>query len=152
IFRGALNRRQIDKGTESHPVLVKTGLHGVFNSAAISEFKKVFPDYDESTDAESRPGAARDGYAGVPEQQVLSFEFWWKDKPIETFADALRLQGLEMQKAGITTLSARLLEPKLTAAFHMLNREGKMAHRLAYYVEVQRGILLSVKSTREFYR
>lgn len=152
IFRGALNRRQIDKGTEAHPVLVKTGLHGIFNGAAIAEIETVFPQYEQSTDEESRPGAGKDGYAGVPEQQVLSFEYWWKDKPLETFAEFLRLQGLDLQKVGVTTLSMRLLPPRVTAAFHMLNREGRMAHRLAYYVEVQRGILLNIESTRQFYR
>jgi hypothetical protein len=38
------------------------------------------------------------------------------------------------------------------AAYHQLNREGKMPHRLAYYVESQRGNFFNLKSIHEFYK
>jgi hypothetical protein len=153
LFLGNINRRQIDGGTEDYPVLVKTGLQGIFNTTAIEELKQVFPDWEESTDMENRPGAGRDGYAAVPEIQGLSFELWWKDEPLDSLAEALRLQGLDLQKLGITTAATRLLFPRTIAAYNLLNREGKMPHRLAYYIESQRGNFStsnrSVNFTRE---
>ncbi len=152
LFLGNINRRQIDGGTEDYPVLVKTGLQGIFNTTAIEELKQVFPDWEESTDMENRPGAGRDGYAAVPEIQGLSFELWWKDEPLDSLAEALRLQGLDLQKLGITTAATRLLFPRTIAAYNLLNREGKMPHRLAYYIESQRGNFFNLKSIREFYK
>ncbi|MFB3142429.1 MAG: amidohydrolase family protein [Acidobacteriota bacterium] len=152
LFLGNINRRQIDGGTEDYPVLVKTGLQGIFNTTAIEELKQVFPDWEESTDLENRPGAGRDGYAAVPEIQGLSFELWWKDEPLESLAEALRLQGLDLQKLGITTAATRLLFPRTIAAYNLLNREGRMPHRLAYYIESQRGNFFNLKSIREFYK
>ena len=73
LYLGQINRRQIDKGTENHPVLVKTGIQGIFNTAAIAEFTKVFPDWAESTELENRPGASKNGYAAVPEQQAITY-------------------------------------------------------------------------------
>lgn len=153
IFVGKINRRQIDRGTERHPVVVRMGgLQGMFNSAAIAELKKVFPNWEHSTDLENRPGAGRDGYGAVPELGGLAFEFWWKDKPLENLAEAMRLHGVELQKLGITTVATRILYPRVIAAYHLLNREGKMPHRLAYYIESQRGNFFDLKSTREFYK
>ena len=152
LFLGNINRRQIDSGTEDYPVLVKTGLQGIFNTTAIEELKQVFPDWEESTDLENRPGAGRDGYAAVPEIQGLSFELWWKDEPLESLAEALRLQGLDLQKLGITTAATRLLFPRTIAAYNLLNREGKMPHRLAYYIESQRGNFFNLKSIHDFYK
>ncbi|MCH6570585.1 MAG: amidohydrolase family protein [Acidobacteria bacterium] len=152
LYLGNINRRQIDGGTEDYPVLVKTGLQGIFNTTAIEELKQVFPDWEESTDLENRPGAGRDGYAAVPEIQGLSFELWWKDEPLESLAEALRLQGLDLQKLGITTAATRLLFPRTIAAYNLLNREGRMPHRLAYYIESQRGNFFNLKSIREFYK
>lgn len=153
LYHGTINRRHIDPATSSHPVIVKAGsVQNVFNAVAIAEVKKVFPDWDESTDLENRLGAGKDGQGAVPEAQGLPFELWWKDEPLEKLAEALRLQGLDLQKMGITTVSTRVLFPTVVAAYHLLNRQGKMPHRLAYYIESQRGNFFSLKSTREFYR
>ncbi|MDA2934678.1 amidohydrolase family protein [Acidobacteria bacterium AH-259-D05] len=152
LYLGNINRRQIDSGTEGYPVLVKTGLQGVFNTTAINEFKKVFPDWEESTDMENRPGAGRDGYAAVPEIQGLSFSYWWKDEPLDKLAEALRLQGEDVIQKGITTVATRILFPTVIAAYNKLNREGKMPHRLAYYMESQRGNFFNQKSIHEFYK
>ena len=152
LYLGQINRRQIDKGTEKYPVLIKTGIQGIFNTAAIAEFTKVFPDWAESTELENRPGASENGYAAVPEQQAITYEVWWKDQPLEKFSEILRLQGLDIQKLGITTVSTRLLHRRVIAAFNRLNQEGAMPHRLAYYIEPQRGNVLGLKSIREFYR
>jgi predicted amidohydrolase YtcJ len=152
FYYGRINRRQLDKGTENHPVYVGNGQRGILNSRAIAEFTKVFPDWAESTNLENHSGASEIGYAATPETKVFPYAFWWKDKPLETFAEAQRLQGLSLQKLGITTVSTRILEPRIIAAFHLLNREGKLPHRLAYYIEPHRGNLLGLKSTREFYK
>jgi hypothetical protein len=152
LYMGSINRRQIDSGTENNPVLVKTGLQGVLNTPAIEEIKTIFPDWEESTDMENRPGAGRDGYAAVPEIQGLSFELWWKDKPLEDLAEAMFRHGLDMQKMGITTAATRILFPRVIAAYNLLNREGRMPHRLAYYVESQRGNFYGKKQIHEFYK
>jgi len=152
LYLGDLNRRQIDPGTEKNPVIVKMSIYGLFNTAAVEAFKKEFPDWEESVDWENRPGAARDGYAPVPEQQGITFEFWWKDEPLGKLAEALRLHGLDVRKAGITTVSTRMLFPSVAAAYQKLNREDSMPHRLTYYVESQRGNYFNLKSTQEFYR
>ncbi len=152
LYLGTINRRQIDDGTEDNPAIIKMGIYGLFNTAAVEAYKKEFPDWEHSVDWENRPGAARDGYAPVPEQQGITFEFWWKDEPLEKLAEALRLHGLDVRKYGITTASTRMLFPSVAAAYQKLNREGKMPHRLAYYVESQRGNYFNPKSTREFYR
>ncbi|MBI2820701.1 MAG: hypothetical protein HYX74_00620, partial [Acidobacteria bacterium] len=152
LYLGNLNRRQIDQATPDNPVLVRTGLQGIFNSTAVAEFKKAFPDWEESTDLENRLGAGRDGQAAVPELQGLALEYWWRDKPLQAFANAMELQGKEVQKLGITTVATRMLFPRTIAAYHLLNRQGKMPHRLAYYIESQRGAYWDLKSTREFYK
>ncbi len=152
IFLGHINRRQFERGTENHPVLVKAGSRGLLNSAAIAEIKKEFPDWEESTDLENHLGAGEDGLAATPEIQGFPYELWWKNEPLEKFAEMLRLHGMSRQKLGITTLSTRILQPTSIRAFHLLNRQGKMPYRLAYYVESQRGSFFGLKSTREFYK
>ncbi len=152
LYLGNINRRQIDGGTEDHPTIVKMGIYGLFNTAAVEAFKGEFPDWEQSVDWENRPGAARDGYAPVPEQQGITFEFWWKDEPLGKLAEALRLHGLDVRRYGITTVATRMLFPSVAAAYQKLNREGRMPHRLSYYVESQRGNYFNLKSTQEFYR
>ena len=152
IYLGQLNRRQFDNAIQDHPIMLRGRAIGMFNAAAIAEFRKVFPDWDESTNLENRPGASEDGYVAVPELSGLSFEFWWKDQPLENLAEAMRLQGLDLQKKGVTTIATRILYPRVIAAFHLLNREGKMPHRMAYYIESQRGNFWNLKSIHEFYK
>ena len=152
LYMGALNRRQFDAAIQDHPIMIRGRSAGIFNEAAIVEFTKVFPDWAESTELENRPGAAADGYVAVPELSGLSFEFWWKDKPLENLAEAMRLRGLDLQKKGVTTIATRILYPRVIAAFHLLNREGKMAHRMAYYIESQRGNFWNLKTIHEFYK
>ena len=151
-YLGSFNRRMIEAGTEDYPVLVRTQLQGIFNTKAIEEFTKVFPDWAESTDWENGPGSALDGYAAVPDRGALTYEFWWKDKPLSDLAEVLRLGGLDHLKKGLTTLATRILYPRVVAAYHLLNREGRMPHRMAYYIESQRGNLWNEKTTREFYK
>jgi predicted amidohydrolase YtcJ len=152
LYLGEINRRQFERGTENHPILVKMNAQGLLNSAAIAEITKEFPDWEESTNLENRPGAAEDGYAAIPEIQGLPWEYWWKDEPLDKFAEMLRLHGLGRQKLGITTISTRILQPTSIRAFHLLDRQGKMPYRLAYYVETQRGSYFGLKSIREFYK
>ena len=153
LYLGTINKRQIDAATANHPVIVKAGsVQTIFNSVAMTEVKKVFPDWDESTDLENRVGAGKDGQGAVPEAQGLAFELWWKDEPLEKLAEALRLQGIDLQKQGITTVATRILFPRVVAAYHLLNRGARLPHRLAYYIESQRGNFFSLKATREFYK
>jgi len=53
---------------------------------------------------------------------------------------------------GVTTIATRILYPRVIAAFHLLNREGKMPHRMAYYIESQRGNFWNLKTIHEFYK
>lgn len=152
LYRGSINRRQFDGSIQEHPIMVSGRAAGILNEVAISEFKTVFPDWEESTNLENRPGADVDGYAAVPELQGLTFEMWWKDEPLGKIAEAMRLQGLDLQKKGITTIATRILFPRVIAAFHQLNREGRMPHRMAYYIESQRGNFWNLKTMREFYK
>ena len=152
LYVGNINRRQFESGTEDYPVLVKTGLQGVFNAAAIEAFQEEFPDWAESTSLENRPSGGTDGYAAVPEIGGLTFEFWWKDEPIEKLAMALELQGQEVLTKGITTVATRILYPSVIRAYNLLNRQMRMPHRLAYYMESQRGSFFNLKSIHEFYK
>ncbi len=154
LYLGQINRRQIDAGTESNPVLVSMGIQGIFNSTAVEMMKEVFSDWEESTDLENRPGAGRDGYAAVPEIGGLTFEYWWKDEPDYTakLAETLRKFGEDQIKRGVTTVGTRIVYPSVVAAYNLLNREGTMPHRLAYYIESQRGNFWNLKSIREFYK
>ena len=95
LYRGSINRRQFDGSIQEHPIMVSGRAAGILNQVAISEFKTVFPDWEESTNLENRPGADVDGYAAVPELQGLTFEMWWRDEPLEKIAEAMRLQGLD---------------------------------------------------------
>ena len=151
LYLGEINRRQIDGGTENNPVIISMGIQGLFNTAAVETIKAVFVDWEESTDLENRPGAGRDGYAAVPDLQGLTFEFWWKDEPVEKMAEALRLFGNDIIKRGITTVGTRILFPSVVEAYNYLNRQGKMPHRLAYYIESQRGNFWNLKTIHEFY-
>ncbi len=152
FYVGKLNRRQLDAATPDHPVMVWGGIGGYFNSVAIAEFEEVFHDWAESTDLETGPGSSQNGYFAVPEQGAMTFEFWWKDKPLSDLAEVMRLQGLDVIKNGITTVATRLLYPRTVAAYSLLNREGRLPHRLAYYIESQRGILFNRESIDQFYR
>lgn len=154
LYLGKINRRQIDAGTESNPVLISMGVQGVFNSAAVESIKGVFADWEESTDLENRPGAGRDGYAAVPEIGGLTFEYWWKDKPqyTEKLAESLRKFGDDQIQRGVTTVGTRIVYPSVVAAYNLLNRTGQMPHRLAYYIESQRGHFWNLKTIREFYK
>jgi len=152
LYLGKINRKQLDTGTEDHPVVVKTGLQGVFNTAAVEAFRKEFPDWTDHADLENRFGSSENGYVAVPELEGLTFEFWWKDKPLPDLAESMRLHGEDIIKAGYTTVATRILFPRVVAAFNLLNREGKMPHRLAYYIESQRGNFFNIKTIREFYR
>ncbi|MEE2822190.1 MAG: amidohydrolase family protein [Acidobacteriota bacterium] len=152
LYLGRLNKRQIDGVTPSHPVLVTTRLQGIFNSAAVSELSAVFPDWEESTDLENRPGAGNDGYAAVPEIHGMSWEYWWRNEPIDKLAETLWLRGQDVIAEGITTVATRILFPRVVAAYHHLNREDRLPHRLAYYIESQRGNFWNLKSIHEFYK
>jgi len=152
FYIGKLNRRQLDAATPDHPVIVNMGLGGYFNDKAIEAFKEVFHDWEESTDLETGPGSAMNGYLAVPEQGAISFEYWWRDKPLADLAEVMRLQGVDVIKKGLTTVATRLLYPRTVAAYAHLNREGGMPHRLAYYIESQRGNLFNRDSIEQFYR
>jgi predicted amidohydrolase YtcJ len=149
-----INRRtvQLDTAVPDHPVVINARQSGIFNEAAIRLVKEVFPDWEESTDLENRPGSAMDGYAAVPELQGMTFSYWWRDEPVEKLAEALRLHGLDLLKEGMTTVSTRILFPTVVEAYNKLNRDHQMPHRLSYYVEPQRGNFFNLKSLREFYK
>jgi len=150
--KGKLNRRQLDSFTPDHPILVRSNIGGYFNQAAIDLFTDEFHDWLESTDIETAPGSSANGYAAVPEMGGLTFEFWWKDRPTEDLAEVMRLYGLDIINMGITTVGTRLLYPKVIESVNILNRQGRLPHRLAYYMESQRGNFFNVRSIREFYR
>jgi predicted amidohydrolase YtcJ len=152
LYLGRLNKRQIDGATPDNPVLITTRLQGLFNSQAVNALKEIFADWEESTDLENRPGAGKDGYAAVPEIGGLSFEYWWKDEPLDKLAEALRLYGVDIVNLGITTVATRILYPRVVAAYHLLNREDRLPHRLAYYIESQRGNFWNLKTIKEFYK
>ncbi len=152
LYLQKINKRHFDAAIPDHPVSISIGVSGIFNAAAIAEFKKVFPDWEQSTNWENGPWAAAAGYAPVPEQTTLGFEVWWKDVPLSNFAEMLRLHGLDIQKKGITSLATVLFSPRIIAAFHLLNREDKMPYRLAYYMQAQRGMHFNPKSMREFFK
>ncbi len=153
VYKGSLNRRQWDNATPDNPVAVKTGgTHPLFNEAAMDAFIEIFPDFNESVDLENGPNSALDGYVGVPGMDALSWEFWWKDEPLEKLSEALRLFGMDLQKLGITTVATRIVAPRIVAAYNRLNRESQMPHRLAYYIESQRGRHFGLRFTREFYK
>ena len=153
VFSGSLNRRQWDPATPDHPVVVKVGgTHPIFNDVAMEAMKTVFPDFEESVDLENGPGSAQNGYTGVPGVDALSWEFWWKDRPLENLAETLRLYGLDLQKLGVTAVGTRVVIPRVAAAYNLLNRKGQMPHRLAYYIESQRGRHFGLTFTREFYK
>ena len=152
LYLGKINKRHIDNATSEHPVLVRARAAAFFNQAAVDEFTKVFPDWLESTEIENGPGSAADGYLANPEMQGLTYDFWWKDKPIEDLAEVMYLHGLDLQKLGITTVGTRMMSPRVIRASNILNREGRLAHRLAYFIEAQRGNFFKLKSIREFYK
>ncbi|MCH8820646.1 MAG: hypothetical protein IIB03_10060, partial [Acidobacteria bacterium] len=154
LYGSEINRRtiQLDRSVPDHPVVINARQSGLFNEAAIRLVKEVYPDWEESTDLENRPGSARDGYVAVPELQGMTFSFWWRDEPVEKLAEALRLHGLDLQKLGMTTVSTRILFPTVVEAYNKLNRDGQMPHRLSYYVEPQRGNFFNLKALRQFYK
>ncbi|MEE8348209.1 MAG: amidohydrolase family protein [Acidobacteriota bacterium] len=152
FYVGKLNRRQLDAVTPDHPVMVWGGIGGYFNSEAVNEFKEVFHDWEESTDLETGPGSSMNGYFAVPEQGAMTFEYWWRNKPLSDLAEAMRLQGLDVLRAGVTTVATRLLYPRTVAAYALLNREDRLPHRLAYYIEPQRGNLFNKAAIETFYR
>ncbi len=152
LYRGRLNRRQLDDATPDHPVIIRGRASGIFNSAAITEFMKVYPDWEESTNIENRPGSDQDGYIAVPEMGALTWEYWWSDKPLADLAEALRLGGLDILKEGMTTVGTRILYPRAIAGYNMLNRQGRMPLRLAYYIESQRGNFFSLDTVHTFYK
>ena len=67
-------------------------------------------------------------------------------------AEALRLYGEDVIKTGVTTVGTRILFPTVVEAYNYLNRQGTMPHRLAYYIESQRGNFWNLKTIEEFYK
>ena len=117
LYMGRLNKRQLEGVTDEHPVMVSNNIQGIINDVAIAAIEKDFPDWKESTDIENRPGAAADGYVAVPEIFGLSWNIFWKDEPVATFAEMLRLHGVrELVPEGVTTIATRLLYPDTIAA------------------------------------
>ncbi|MBI2820838.1 MAG: amidohydrolase family protein [Acidobacteria bacterium] len=146
-----INRRQFDAATPDHPVKLSGGYTGMFNSVAIREFTKLFPDWEQSADWENGPGAAAAGVAAVPDSTSLSFELWWKNVPITAYAEMYRLHGEQVViPSGVTSIATVEFSPRNIAAFHLLNREGKMPYRLAYFIQAHRGLHFNQKSMTEF--
>ncbi|MEE2822093.1 MAG: amidohydrolase family protein [Acidobacteriota bacterium] len=153
VYLGNLNRRQWDSVSQNNPVAVKTGgTHPLFNETAMDAFIELFPDFNESVDLENGPNSALDGYVGVPGMDALSWELWWKDEPLEKLSETLLFYGKDLQALGVTTVATRIVAPRIVAAYNRLNREGQMPHRLAYYIESQRGRHFGLRFTREFYK
>ncbi|MBI4456388.1 MAG: amidohydrolase family protein [Acidobacteria bacterium] len=154
LYLGKITRKSLDSATRDYPVIVNTLLRNMYNGRAIEELKKVFPEWDEHADSENRPGAAADGYEGIMTNVSIGPEYWWRKLPqeIEKIAETFRLHGLSVQKWGVTTISTRIPPPRYISAFYYLNREGKMPFRLAWGLEVHRGRLKSLESTRDIYR
>ncbi|MBI2820961.1 MAG: amidohydrolase family protein [Acidobacteria bacterium] len=153
LYLGKINRKSLDPATRDYPVIVSTGLRNLYNGKAIEEVRRFFPEWDEHADSENRPGAAEDGYEGIMTNAALGPELWWKDEPVEKIAEVFRMHGeQEIQKWGVTTISTRVPPPRYIAAYYLLNRQGRMPYRLAYAIEVHRGRLLGLDSTRELYQ
>ncbi|MBI4457110.1 MAG: amidohydrolase family protein [Acidobacteria bacterium] len=152
LYTGKVTRRQIDSVSGKNPVGISANLANMYNTRAIEELKKVFPEWEEHAEEENGPGSVADGYEGIMTRGSIGPEYWWKNEPLEKFAEAFRLHGEDLIKWGLTTITTRIPPPRYISAYYLLNRQGRLPHRLVWHIEVHRGRLESIASTRKFYQ
>jgi predicted amidohydrolase YtcJ len=145
-------KERLDRVAPQNPVLVQGGIRGAINSKAMEMAVAAMPDYEEFINLSTGDkDSAVSGELGSQEMAAITYEIFYKDKPISLIAEMFR-RDLEAAAAhGVTTFSSRVPHPLVLDGFTMLNREGKMPIRFAALYEVHRRPG-DPEVTRNFYR
>ncbi|HWP85024.1 MAG TPA: amidohydrolase family protein [Terriglobia bacterium] len=143
---------RLDRVAPDNPVLVQGGIRGALNSKAMELAKQYMPEYEEFINQSTGDDdSALTGEVGSQEMGALTYEIFYRGKPISLIAEMFR-RDLEIAAAhGVTTFSSRVPHPLVLDGFTMLNREGKMPIRFAALYEVHRRPG-DPEVTRNFYR
>jgi len=143
---------RLDRVAPNNPVLVQGGIRGAINSKAMEMAVQYMPDYEEFINQSTGDkDSAMSGELGSQEMGVLTYEIFYRNKPISLIAEMFR-RDLEAAAAhGVTTFSSRVPHPLVLDGFTVLNREGKMPIRFAALYEVHRRPG-DPEVTRNFYR
>lgn len=150
------NRRSLDIAAPDNPVLMRPGLRGNINSAALKILNELLPGYSASiqetmhgvTIGEDIPSI---GWVGSQEMAVIQWEVMMRNLDNSTLAQMLKLVSEDWASIGVTTLSTRIPFPKVMSGYARLSELGQMPHRLDAHYEVHR-MPTDPQDTRQFYR
>jgi predicted amidohydrolase YtcJ len=156
-FTRRLNdREQLDTVSPKNPVLVRPGLRGNVNSAALKILNEVLPGYNDSIQ-ESMHGVdigediSKIGWVGSQEMAAIQWEVLMRSVDNNTLAQMLKLVSEEWASIGVTTWSTRIPMPKVMSGYAKLQELGQMPIRLSAHYEVHRAPS-DPEDTRVFYK
>jgi predicted amidohydrolase YtcJ len=150
------DRASLDTVSPDNPVLVRPGLRGNINSAALKILNEILPGYSESIHetmhgVEIGQDIAKIGWVGSQEMAVIEWEVMLRSLDNATLAQMLKLVSEEWAAIGVTTWSTRLPFPKVMSGYAKLVEIGQMPIRLDAHYEVHR-MPTDPQDTRQFYR
>ena len=138
VAGGLESRERLDAVSPENPVLVRGGIRGYIDSLALEKANEFMPAYSDFIRQSMYSDSPETGLVGTQEMGVLTWEIWYRDKPISLIAEMFR-RDLERAAAhGVTTFSSRVGHPRILDGFMFLNREKKLPIRFAMLYEVHR--------------
>ena len=130
---------RLDKVAPNNPVVVQGGIRGALNSKAIEIATAAMPYYPEFiNNSTGDHDASTSGEVGSQEMGALTYEIFYKGKPMSLIAELFRRHLERAAANGTTTFSSRVPHPLVLSGFALLNREGKMPIRFQALFEVHR--------------
>ena len=156
MTRRLTNRRTLDLWTPDNPVLMRPGLRGNINSAALEILDEVLPGYSDSIQ-ETMHGVdiGEDipelGWVGSQEMAVITWELFLENVEPNMLAQMLKLESEAWASLGVTTWGTRLPFPKVMTGYAKLVELGQMPIRLNAHYEVHR-MPTDPQQTRQLYR
>ncbi|MBI4442392.1 MAG: amidohydrolase family protein [Acidobacteria bacterium] len=130
---------RLDRVAPDNPVVVQGGIRGAINSKAMEMATAAMPYYPEFiNNSTGDKDASMSGEVGSQEMGALTYEIFYKGKPMSLIAELFRRHLERAAANGTTTFSSRVPHPLVLSGFALLNREGKMPIRFQPLFEVHR--------------
>ena len=145
-------RERLDRIAPDNPVKVQVASRANINSKGWEVLEKYLPNVSEYVEeVMEQPNAVEMGLVTVGTMTALTWDIFYRNKPVSLTAELIR-RNLEIAAAhGVTTFSSRIPHPRIMDGFSLLNREKKMPVRFASLYEVHRRPA-APDTTRNFYR